>query len=152
MLNHGTTLVQLLHCISSNQLFNPLHSCFLSISKGDQVRHHLWLSNVLERISRPGCETLYATNTSQRKQERFFMNILSIESFCPQKMHKRTLLFGSICLKHGLHFDYWNQPLNMRMRVCYLDYQEVCLWYTQKTYYLHCSCFTPICDLFTDSL
>jgi hypothetical protein len=26
-----------------------------------------------------------------------------------------------ILLKHGRHFDYWCQPLNMRMRVCYLD-------------------------------
>jgi hypothetical protein len=35
-------------------------------------------------------------------------------------MHNRTLLFGNTFLKHGHHFDYWNQPLNMRMRVCYL--------------------------------
>jgi hypothetical protein len=35
------------------------------------VRHHLRLSDVLERISRPRCEPLYATNTSQRKQETF---------------------------------------------------------------------------------
>jgi hypothetical protein len=41
------------------------------------------------------------------------MNILCIESFCPQKTHNRTLLFGS-------HFDYWNQSLNMNMRICYL--------------------------------
>jgi hypothetical protein len=40
-------------------------------------------------------------------------------------MHNRTLLFGIILLKHGHHFDYWNQPLNMRMRVCYLDCHEV---------------------------
>jgi hypothetical protein len=33
--------------------------------------HHLRLSNVLERISRPRCEALYATNTSHRKQETF---------------------------------------------------------------------------------
>jgi hypothetical protein len=35
-------------------------------------------------------------------------------------MHNRTLLFGSTPLKHGHHFDYSNQPLNMHMRVCYL--------------------------------
>jgi hypothetical protein len=29
-------------------------------------------------------------------RKHFFMNILCIESFCPQKTHKRTLLFGSI--------------------------------------------------------
>jgi hypothetical protein len=43
------------------------------------------------------------------------MNILCIEYFCPQQKHNRTLLFGRI-LKH-----YWNQPLNMRISVCYLD-------------------------------
>jgi hypothetical protein len=36
----------------------------------------------------------------------------------------RTLLFGSIPLKHGRYSDYWNQPLNMRMRIWYLDSHE----------------------------
>jgi hypothetical protein len=35
------------------------------------VGHHLRLSNILERISRPSCEPLYATNTSHLKQETF---------------------------------------------------------------------------------
>jgi hypothetical protein len=34
-----------------------------------------------------------------------FMNILCTESFCPQKTHNRTLLFGSTHLKHFRHFD-----------------------------------------------
>jgi hypothetical protein len=34
------------------------------------------------------------------------------------------LLFCSTLLKHGRHFDYQNQHLNMRMRVCYLDCHE----------------------------
>jgi hypothetical protein len=38
-------------------------------------------------------------------------------------MRNRMLLSGSI-LKHGHHFDYWNQPLNMHMHVWYLDCQE----------------------------
>jgi hypothetical protein len=36
----------------------------------------------------------------------------------------RTLLFCSTFLKHGRHFDYWNKPLNLRMRVCYLYCHE----------------------------
>jgi hypothetical protein len=52
------------------------------------------------------------------------MNILCIESFCLQRTHNRTLLFGSTLLKHGLHFDYWNQPLNMCMRIWHLDCHE----------------------------
>jgi hypothetical protein len=56
----------------------------------------------------------------------FFMNILRFESFCPQKKktHNRTLLFGNTLLKNGLHFDYWNQLLNVRMSVCYVDCHE----------------------------
>jgi hypothetical protein len=48
------------------------------------------------------------------------MNILCIVSFCPQETHKRTLLFDSTRLKHGHSYDYWNRPLNIHMRVCYL--------------------------------
>jgi hypothetical protein len=33
-------------------------------------------------------------------------------------MQNRMLLFGRTLLKHGRHFDYWNQPLN------YLNCQE----------------------------
>jgi hypothetical protein len=54
--------------------------------------------------------------------EHFFMNIPCIQPFYTQKTHNRTLLFGSTILKHGRHFDYQNQPLNMRMRVCNLDF------------------------------
>jgi hypothetical protein len=46
--------------------------------------------------------------------KHFFMNTLCIEPFCPQKTHNRLLLFDST-LKNGHHFDYWNQPLNMRI-------------------------------------
>jgi hypothetical protein len=49
---------------------------------------------------------------------------------CSQKTHNRTLLFDSTLLKHSCHFDYWNQPLNMRMHVCYVDCHGVrlCCW------------------------
>jgi uncharacterized membrane protein len=43
---------------------------------------------------------------------------------CPQEAYNLTLLFGNALLKHGRHFDYWNQPLNMRKRVCYLNCHE----------------------------
>jgi hypothetical protein len=50
--------------------------------------------------------------------------MLCIESFCPQKTHNRTLLFGRTLLKHGHHPAYWNQPLNIRMSVCYQECRE----------------------------
>jgi hypothetical protein len=61
--------------------------------------------------------------------KHFFMIILCIESFCPQKVHNRTLLFSSTLLKHSHHFDYQNQPLNKWMLVCYLDCREAGLCY-----------------------
>jgi hypothetical protein len=70
-------------------------------------------------------ESLYATNTSQHKHETFIYKYSLIDSLCPQKKtHNRTLLFGNILLIDGRHFYYWNQPLNMRIRVCYLDCHE----------------------------
>jgi hypothetical protein len=55
-------------------------------------------------------ETLPTVN-----RKHFFTNIFCNESFCPLK---RTIeLFGSILLEHGRLFDYWNQPLNMLMRL-----------------------------------
>jgi hypothetical protein len=42
----------------------------------------------------------------------------------PIKMHNRMLLFGSTLLKHGRHFDYWNQPLNTSIHVCYVECHE----------------------------
>jgi hypothetical protein len=39
-------------------------------------------------------------------------------------MHDTMLLFKSTPLMHGRHFAYWNQPLYMRMHICYLDCLE----------------------------
>jgi hypothetical protein len=44
--------------------------------------------------------------------------------FTHSKTHKGTLLFGNTLLEHDRPFDYWNQPLNMRTRFCYLDSHE----------------------------
>jgi hypothetical protein len=88
-----------------------------------QVGHHLRLSKVLERISRPSCKTIYTTNTSYPKQETFLYEY-PLHWVLLSTKKNRTLLFGRILLKHSRHFDYWNQPLNMRMRVCYLDCHE----------------------------
>jgi hypothetical protein len=107
----------------------------------------LRLSNVLERMSWPSCELLYETNTSHREQVTFLYKYPLHWVPLPTKTHNRTLLFG-ITLKHGLHFDYWNQPLNMRMRVCYIDCHEAgqcCylvihienLLYPLQLFYLH---------------
>jgi hypothetical protein len=56
------------------------------------------------------------TNTSD--------TILCIQSFCLQKNAQQDVFFGRGLLKYGRHVDYWNQPLNMRIRVCYLHCNE----------------------------
>jgi hypothetical protein len=48
--------------------------------------------------------------------------------FCQHKKHNRTLFFCITLLKHCRHFYYWNQPPNMRMRVCYVDCHEAGLY------------------------
>jgi hypothetical protein len=118
MLNHGNTLVQLLHCLSlsSSQLESAFPPALVSVAilTGRLVGHHLALSNVLERISRPCCEPLYEISTSHCKQEIFLLS-----SIAHKRTHKRTLLFGNALLNHGRQYGYWNQRTNMR--VCYLD-------------------------------
>jgi hypothetical protein len=53
------------------------------------------------------------TTTSHHKQETFLQYPLQIPK------QNRTRLF-----KHSHQFDYWNQPVNMRMYACYLDCLE----------------------------
>jgi hypothetical protein len=101
---------------------NSQHRSLLSAAQSlpNLVGHHLRLSKVLERISRPSCEPLYTTDISHRKQETFLYEY-RIEFFFPQKTQNRSQLFSSTLLKQGRHFHYSDQSLNMRMRVCYLD-------------------------------
>jgi hypothetical protein len=63
----------------------PQHRSLLTvISATSDLRFNRF---VLERISPLSCEPLYATNTSFMNSllKHFFMNIIYIESFCPQK-------------------------------------------------------------------
>jgi hypothetical protein len=100
--------------------------------------------------SRMDCFTRQTLPTVNRKH--FFMNILCIVFVCPQKPHNKTLLFRSTFLKHRRHFYYWNQPLNLRMRVCYLDCHEarLCCYIAIHIENLNYSCLTSMRDLFTD--
>jgi hypothetical protein len=97
MLNHGNTLVQLLHCLSLSpcQLETtvpPPAQLLLSLSQqGDLVGHHLRLSNVFERISVPSFEPLYATNISHCKQESFLYEYCLPQVRLTTEMRNSTL-------------------------------------------------------------
>jgi hypothetical protein len=79
------TLINLSHLFTSTSKPAAQKSFTVLSANSAPALHHLRFSNVLERIYRTSCETLYATNTSHTKQEiLFFMNISCIEPFCPQ--------------------------------------------------------------------
>jgi hypothetical protein len=95
MLNHGNTLVQLLHCLSlsSCQLEStlpPAEQLILQQSQqGYLVGYHLRLSNVLERVSQSSCELFARQTLPNINRIHLFTNIICIVSFCPQKTRGR---------------------------------------------------------------
>jgi hypothetical protein len=106
------------------RIISSTHCTVASVAsqQGDLVGYHLRLSNVLQRISLPSCKSLYAKNISHSKQEIFIYENRLHWVLLPIETHKKTLFFGSIVHKHGSYFDYWNQYLNMRMHVCYIEF------------------------------
>jgi hypothetical protein len=74
-----------------------------------------FFDSVVDRITR---KTLLTVN-----RKHFFMNIICIESFCPQEK-KRTEFGSSVVHPQARSRISWIQSLNMRMRVCYLDCHE----------------------------
>jgi hypothetical protein len=98
--------------------------CCLSTSSGIicdfRMSFREFLGPVVNRFTR---QTLPNVN-----RKHFFMNILCIEFFCSQIYHNRTLILSSTPFKQGRLFYYWNQPLNMRILICYLDCNEAALF------------------------
>jgi hypothetical protein len=137
ILNPVNTLVQLLHSLSSSScqfesIIPPSAKLLLSQSQqSDLLGYHLRLSRTsLRRFIDPAVNRFTAINISDRKQEALLYEYPLHWVLLPtkKKTHNRTFLFSSILLKHCRHFDCWNQSLNMRMRVCYLEYHEARLF------------------------
>jgi hypothetical protein len=101
---------------------NPQHRSLLTCLS--HFRTLVSTSSSSAELWPPTCEQLYVTDTFDRKQETFLYEFPLHWVLLPTKRHNRTLLFGTTVHKHGRHFDYWNQPLNMRTRVCYLHCHE----------------------------
>jgi hypothetical protein len=100
MLNHGNTLVQLLHClsVSSCQLDSTLAPTAQLLMSQSQERD---LMGIICGFRTPFREFLDSVMSPFMRQtlptvdrKHFFMNIFCIDSFCPQKTHNRTLLSG----------------------------------------------------------
>jgi hypothetical protein len=147
MLNHGNTLVQLLHCLSlsSCQLEStlpPAAQLLLSqTQQGNLVGYCLRLSNVLENISRPNHETLFATNTSHGKQEIFLYKYPLYRILLTTKMHSSSTV-AILTIKPSL------KSAHARL-LPRLPWSWTVLL-PSDTYYVHYGCFTSICGLFTD--
>jgi hypothetical protein len=86
--------------------------CYLS-----HFRTSVATSSSVAKSLPTSCEPLYATDTSHRKQQTFLYEYSLHWVLLPRRKHDRTLLFGITPFQHCHHFDYWNQPLNMDMRV-----------------------------------
>jgi hypothetical protein len=81
------------------------------------------------------------TNASCCKLETFFMNVLCIQSFCP---HECTTESCPLVVQSSSTVTILTTETSLWTCVCTSD-----TW--QYTYKIHYSCFTSICDLFTDS-
>jgi hypothetical protein len=151
--------------ISQHILHQHWHTCPIALPVRRNLQHRNLLTVVSATSTPPFQPLRHQWNVCHPVVNRFmqqtlpninrkhlFMNILCSESFWPQKTQNKTLLFGNTLLKHNRHFDYWNQPLNMR--ICYLDCHEAglcCYLVTHMQNLLHpLHCFTSIWDLFTD--
>jgi hypothetical protein len=109
-------------------LRNPQHRSLLVVVSATSTPPFQSLCHQ-RNVCHPAVNRFMRQTLPSVNRKNFFMSILCIQSFCSQKRtHTRTLLFISTLLKHGRHFDYWNQPLIMRMHVCYLDSHETGLF------------------------
>jgi hypothetical protein len=86
---------------------------------------HISLSTAVPATSATGWASSATSSTQLWAAlcDKYFPSLRGNISFA-HKAYNRTLIFCSVLLKHGRHFDYWNQPLNMLVRVCYLDCHE----------------------------
>jgi uncharacterized membrane protein len=90
----------------------------------------------------PSYEPLYATVTNINRKHLLYSVLLPTKN----AQHNTALWWGT--LKHGRHFDYRKQPLNMRVRVCYVGCHEagLCCYLVIhiENLLVHFRCFTSI--------
>jgi hypothetical protein len=111
------TLIQLSHRFTSASKPAAYKSfdCCLS-----HFRTSVWTPSSSTKQLSPICVPFYETNTSHRKQETFFYEYLWHWVLLPER--KRTIERYSSVVMSLEH--YWNQSLNMCIRVCYLNCHE----------------------------
>jgi hypothetical protein len=91
--------------------------CMLSQPLPDLAGHHLSLSNILERIFDSVVNRITRQILSTVNRKHFFVNILCIESFCPQK--RPTERYLSLAQSSSTVAILTTEP-----SLCYLDCHE----------------------------
>jgi hypothetical protein len=81
--------------VSRNLQQRSLLTLVSATQQDDLVRHHLRLSNSLREFLDLVVNRFMQQIFPTADRKHFFMNILCIESFCPQETHNRIPLFGS---------------------------------------------------------
>jgi hypothetical protein len=101
-LNISSTNIDTLVLIALPVRQNPQHGSLLNVVSATSappfqpLRHQRNLCHiVVNRFTRQTPPTV--------NRNSFIMNIISIEFFCSQETHNRTLIFGSILRKYGRH-------------------------------------------------
>jgi hypothetical protein len=125
--DHHSAVATMSIVILLSAWINPSTRCTVAsvtISIGPPAGHHLRLSNVPERTSRPNCELLYTTNTSHPKQEIFLYKYPLYWVLLPTKYAQQNADLRQYSPQTWLSFYYWNQPLNIWMYICCLDCHE----------------------------
>jgi hypothetical protein len=124
---HHSAVTTLSTIILLSAQINSSTPCTVA-SAATSTGHRGWASSVTFECpwenTLPSCKLLYAINTSHRKQETFPYEYPLQWVLFPTKKSNITLLLGSAPLKHRHHFDYWNQPMNMHMCICYIGWHE----------------------------
>jgi hypothetical protein len=92
--------------ISSTDIDILVPTLYQCVETRSHFRTSVSTSSSLAKRLPPRLNRFTEQKFSTINMKHLFMNILCIESFCPQKKHNRTLLFCSTILKHGRHFDY----------------------------------------------
>jgi hypothetical protein len=106
-------------CLSHFRIWSGI-ACYFETSFRE------FLGPVVNRFTR---QTLPTVNISLR-----ISFALHLSPFA-HNTNNRTLLLGCTLLKHGRHFDYWNQRVTMRMLVCFLDCHQagLCCYLVRHT-------------------
>jgi hypothetical protein len=107
---------------------NPQHRSLLTVVSAISAPPFQPLSHQWNNVCHPNLNR-FMRQTLPTVNKKYLWISFALSPFANnKKKYNRTLLFGNTLIKHGRHFDYWYQPLNMFLHVCYLECHEAGLF------------------------